>query len=461
MKRIILAAVAAMMIGVPSLFSQQLSVNKSAILKKIERSDQDIANAKKAVKAATWITRGDAMYEAATAISSQLSSGMDPVMFKLTFGTPLNEESVTVAGTRYIKMYFPYMEAYAEPAARQLVTWKVTEVIYPDALAKAAEAYEKAYELEPSGKNAEKVQTGLSKVFTEYYNLGTLAYSLREYNEAAADFDKAFHVAELKGVDVGQGQYSAIMRDAGLAYYFANEFQKSVDYFNGAIENNFDSLNDGDGQIYYFLYHAYKGLATAHPVDSAEYKEYMETGKNVLETGISKFPMNTDIIESLTDAYVTMGEDPNAILPIVQDAVDRDPNNAALWSGLGVIYDRLGMSDESMKMFEKVAELTPNDFNAFNNLGILYINKADRMLDEFNKNSGAYTTAEYDEQLNKINDVYQQSITPLEKAYSLNPNNTTTLELLKAVTFRLRAREGMQEKNTKYDAEYKKLTGQQ
>ena len=55
MKKTILTAFAALLVAIPAVEAQK--VNKEALLAKIEKSDADIANEKKSVKAATWINR--------------------------------------------------------------------------------------------------------------------------------------------------------------------------------------------------------------------------------------------------------------------------------------------------------------------------------------------------------------------------------------------------------------------
>ena len=58
MKKTIWTVLAALLVAVPAVQAQK--VNKEALLAKIEKSDADIANEKKATKAATWINRGKA-----------------------------------------------------------------------------------------------------------------------------------------------------------------------------------------------------------------------------------------------------------------------------------------------------------------------------------------------------------------------------------------------------------------
>ena len=71
MKKTIWTVLAALLVAVPAVQAQK--VNKEALLAKIEKSDADIANEKKATKAATWINRGKAFYEVAIEPTKSLS----------------------------------------------------------------------------------------------------------------------------------------------------------------------------------------------------------------------------------------------------------------------------------------------------------------------------------------------------------------------------------------------------
>lgn len=54
-----------------------------------------------------------------------------------------------------------------------------------------------------------------------------------------------------------------------------------------------------------------------------------------------------------------MGEDPAAVIPLVEEAIAKDPNNASLWNGLGRIQNGQGDIDGALESFVKVAELLP------------------------------------------------------------------------------------------------------
>ena len=158
-----------MLLASPSLFAQQVSINEKGLLKKIERSNADIVNPKKENKAATWLSRGETFYQAATEVSKNLYDGIDAATVMMLFGEPTGAEVVEIAGQPYSKGIFPYVDVYLD-INNKPISWVVTKEIYPGALGKATEAYVKAYELEGSTnpKVAEKVQEGLKKVYDEY-----------------------------------------------------------------------------------------------------------------------------------------------------------------------------------------------------------------------------------------------------------------------------------------------------
>ena len=76
MKKVFLTVLAVALVAVTAVQAQK--VNKSALVSKIEKSDADIADAKKGAKAATWINRGKAFYEAAIEPTKTFSSIWTP-----------------------------------------------------------------------------------------------------------------------------------------------------------------------------------------------------------------------------------------------------------------------------------------------------------------------------------------------------------------------------------------------
>ena len=114
MKKIVLTALAALLVAIPAVQAQK--VNKGALLSKIEKSDADIADAKKSAKSATWINRGKAFYEAAVEPTKNLFANMDAAMLKLAVGEPKSTTKETLNGTEYDAWVYPYFTAYIKMA---------------------------------------------------------------------------------------------------------------------------------------------------------------------------------------------------------------------------------------------------------------------------------------------------------------------------------------------------------
>ena len=158
MKKTFLTAFAALLVAIPAVQAQK--VNKSGLLTKIEKSDADIADAKKNAKASTWINRGKALYEAAVEPTKSLFVNMDAAMLKLAVGEPSATKQVTLLNVPYEAWEYPYFIAYIKDG--KVVTWTQTDWVLKEAPAMAIEAYNKAYEIDP--KSAAKVKDGLQQI---------------------------------------------------------------------------------------------------------------------------------------------------------------------------------------------------------------------------------------------------------------------------------------------------------
>lgn len=431
MKQMTLLVAATLMFAAP-MVQAQMNVDQEGINKKITKSDTDIANPKKNAKSAVWIERGKVMMEAATAPTTGLYKGIDEKAATIMFGKPkagtakIGEESMR-------ELTYPYFVAYVKD---NLVSfWKPTTTLLEGAPEIAVKAFEKAYELENS--SAPKVKEGLLLAANHYKQDADNFFSLQKYTQAAKAFRQAYDAQmhpTVAAID------TASVFNAGFLYTVALDYQNGVDNLKEALKYNYE--NDGD--IYYYMFHCYYGLKD---VDNA---------REILLKGLGRYPKNNKIVEGLLGLYSNGGGDPKEIVPIVEKAITDDPMNPELWSGLGRIYDKLGEPDKSINAFAKAAELSPKDFGANFNLGLLYIKKGDVMNQELNKNQTA-SQAEYNEGLKLVNAAYAMSITPLEVALSLNPAESATIELLKNVCFRLRDEAGIMEKYNKYNEMYKAL----
>ncbi|WP_346702069.1 tetratricopeptide repeat protein [uncultured Alistipes sp.] len=446
MKKTILTALAALLVAVPAVQAQK--VNKEALLAKIEKSDADIANEKKAAKAATWINRGKAFYEVAAEPTKSLFVNMESTMLKLTVGEPKSTSQETLNGVQYTAWVYPWFTAYIKD--NKVATWKQTKWVIKDAPEKAIEAYNKAYELDP--KSASKIKEGLTQISNFCSQVGNVGIDSGDYVEAANAYATAYEA---------QSSPAYGEADPALLYYAgylltvdgsnnAESFVRGGKYLQEAIAKNYA---DEEGNIYYYLFHCFYGQKAAD-------KENVMKAKQALLTGIEKFPKNERILDGLMQLYTSeegVG-DPADLVALIDKAIADNPSNVDLWFGRGRIFYALKDYDKSIESFEKVVELKPDLFEGNYYLGVFYTIKGD----ELNKvmNEKQYSSqAAYDDDLKTVNEVYLAAVPWFEKAHEIKPEDVDTLEFLKSLCFRLRDEPGIMDKYNTYNALYKQAKG--
>ena len=413
MKRLLLSLTLALFAFSGSVNAQETRFNEEALMKKLAKLEADSKDAKKGAKAATWLELGKVYENAATGLTNGLYVGLDSMTTELVFPKP--ERGVeTINGVTYSKWSYPDFDVYLENGVVSF--WSVKKVVVEDALAKAAAAYNKAYELDNS--TAEKVAEGLGKVVDGYKQDASNFFELRQFIPTAEAFAAAFDLQRhptLNRMDTASCYY------AGYIYTLGKKFDLGEKYLKEAIDYGYES----EGDAYYYQFHSYYG------------QKKMDEAKQILLAGVTKYPKNSQILEMLISLYAETGEDPHDIIPYVQKGIENDPNNPELWSGLGRVYDKLGDNQKALEAFGKAVGLTPDDFNANFNYALMVVRSADNMTTEFNGKSFT-SREERDAEMAKLNAEYAKALAPLEKAHSINPEEPITVELLKSLYFRLR-----------------------
>lgn len=417
--------------------AQEAKFDEAAIIKKVEKLELDSQTPKRGARASSWIDLGNAYLEAGTVAATGLYRGLGQLTAQVLFPKP-EEGTENVAGTEYVKWSYPYFDLYLKDGA--VYFWKMKKTIVDNALEKAAAAYKKAYELEPKDAEA-KVAEGFKKIADAYKQDADNLYVMREFDPMADAFAAAYDVqnqAPLNKID------TVCCFNAGYLYTLTGKFDKGVKYLNDAIANGYES----NGEAYYYLYHCYRA------------QKDFEKAKEALVTGLGKYPKNNQILEQLIVLYSETGEDPNTIIPYIQQGIANDPNNAELWAGLGTIYDKLGNTPEALKAFGKALELAPDEFTNNFNYSLMLIRQADLKTEEFNKKSFT-SREERDAAMKEVDQAYVDILAPLEKAHVAKPDDPTTVELLKSVYFRLRdTSPAMMENFKKYDELFKSMPQQ-
>ena len=444
MKRVLLMAVAAMLLFTPAANAQK--VNASGIRQKLEKSDAEINDAKKNVKAATWISRGKSYFESIQEPTKQLYPGLEPTMLKMVMG--VEPKSTTASETGEVWEY-EWVNIHLRDG--RVVAWEQTKEVYPGAIDVALEALLKAHELDP--KQDAKIKGQLESIVKYYRDLAGISYEIGRYD-----------VAQNSYVTVGKAQtnpaygapdYENFFFAGQLSAYLgatdASKFAEGEAMLKQALDAGY---TDEEGNIYYYLFHCYYGQKDQDP------SKVMQAKEALLE-GIEKFPKNERILDGLMSLYTTeegVG-DPADLISLIDKSLADDPTNADLWFGRGRVYYKLGNYDECINSFAKVAELKPDSFDGNFYLALFYQIKGETLTNEINKRDWK-SQSEYSAAYADVIDLYKAALPWYEKALTIDPTHVDTVDNLKMLYFRLRD-EGDEYLNNynKYNTLSKQLKG--
>ena len=110
-------------------------INVAAHQAKLEKSNAEIANPKKASKAATWYNRGKICVDALVEPTKSLFAGLDESMLTISIGANPSEKSEGIYKFDFVTVYVK---------GGKVVAWSVDKEVLPNAYETAQEAFAKA-----------------------------------------------------------------------------------------------------------------------------------------------------------------------------------------------------------------------------------------------------------------------------------------------------------------------------
>lgn len=432
MKRILM--VVTLLLGCVCLGSAQMasSIDLKAVEKKVAKSNEEIAHPKKSLKVKTWLKRADVMVDVSNAHMMNSYTGVDMNTMQLLAGAPVSTRTEEVNGQPYMVYETAVTEFYF--LNNVLSYYKVVHPIVKDPLMEALGAYRKAIELDVKGKSTKNIAKGLKQIKSLIINEGVNSYTQADYANAVHYFDSALVIGQMPQVNELD---TALYYYQGLAQFQNKQSEQAAESFARAIELGYEQ----DGTLYCLYYEA---CAAA---------EKAEQGKEMLEKGIEKYPEQKCLVLDLITYYVSRNENPDRVLPYVDKALSKDPENAVLYFVQGVVYDQLKQPEKALQSYEQAVSKDSKFVDAYYNMSALHYNQAVSYLNEAIE-LPATENEKYDALMEKVNAEFHKCIAPAERVLELQGDHKEALDLLKSVYFRYRAEPGMQEK---HDAVAKKL----
>jgi tetratricopeptide (TPR) repeat protein len=408
MKRLLIAVL--LLFSVNAAFSQKYA-------KKIAASDKSIEDPKKGINPKTWISRGELFYEIAVAPVELISVGMSEEMYKLTMGGEADNifataQQETLGDKNYTVHIFDDKKIYIENSVIQF--WDVLKYEIPNPLQKSYEAFIKAKSLDSEGKSAKKLKEKFSQLATFARTEAFNKFNLLKYNEAVELFGLTIDCSdETEVID------SLSIYYAGVIAIEAKNYDAAEKYLRRAV--NISYIENGDA--YFYLSEALQGL---NKTDDA---------REVLEKGIVNNPENQQLIIALINNYISAQKDPKEIIPLLKKAQEKEKENINLYIVEGDLLDKLNDTESASKCYTKAMEIAPTNFFGYYKIGLLYFNKGAKYSEQAIQEKD---NKEYERLLGLADEELKRSLPFLEKAFELNPQETSTIQALKEINFRFR-----------------------
>jgi len=398
----------------------------SVVQKKVDKSNEDIQDAKKGAKAATWQKRGELYQDVFNIGLEQTSEGMDSKMLTLFYKEPTSIETENMEDGSLKETYiYEYMKYVFVNDALQ--SWERINPIHAEPLRVAVDAYVKARELDTKGTLDPKIKDNLIEVKSLLKRDGVNDYYSEDYIGALASFED---VLEINNMDL-----------------FDGEFDTTMVQYSGIISREIAGKTD-DKELYKKAIGYYKQLADVDfggPNTYLQIKlDYMSLGDTlgaleILKEAYAKYPDTVDIIANVANTYIELKQIDEGIA-FMEGVIERNPNvpESYYWQGRMLINkEDVEFIDKAITSYNKAGELDPSIYYVWYDLGYIYYLQGADFYDRSSEEKDDAVRAKLIE-LGK--EKYMSAIPVLEKAYKMNDINATvkfeTLDLLQRIYYK-------------------------
>ena len=429
MKRILIALAVLLSVQVADAQTKSPDAAKKAVV----AAEEAAQNPKKATKVATWVKLATSYMDAYNAPAGSAWVGASKQELQLLMGgqQPLSVVNVEVGGEALVKESYADKDFYFNSNG-QLTLIDITKPVVENALAKAIDAYKKAYEVDVKKSKIKDITGGLEIISKKYMDEAMNAYTFGDLVKASELFEAAANasaVEPLAKID------TTALYNAGYTAWAANNNDKAKEIFEKCLEVGY--YYEG-GEVYAKLGDVYTNLGDA------------KKGADILEQGFVKFPQSQSILIGLINYYMTSGDNADRLFVLIDEAKKNEPNNASLYYVEGNIYKELKNYEKAVESYMKCADINPEYEFGFIGAGILYYERAVELSEQA---SNEFDDKKYNALVEQFEKALLDALEPFEKAYNVTKDNTLKVsiaEYLKNIYYRNIS------KGAEYEAAYNK-----
>lgn len=151
----------------------------------------------------------------------------------------------------------------------------------------------------------------------------------------------------------------------------------------------------------------------------------------------AKFPSNDDLLKLELQAYLDR-EDFKGAIAKLEEALVKEPGNPLYLYNAGFLHhQKLKNTAMGVEFYQKAVNADTNYIDAIYMLGLVYIDESNKYVELINDLPRNATQKQFDDLDKKKNAELQKSLGFFERAYALNPKDSSTLDALREVYYKL------------------------
>lgn len=235
---------------------------------------------------------------------------------------------------------------------------------------------------------------------SKHYDKGLKLYAANEYSKATKEFEAAF-----KATNDFQSLYFA-----GLSAYANQDFVKSAELLSNCV----DAYYYADGDVFLKLSECY--IKNGDTINA----------KITIENAFRNYPLNQDIIISLTNLYNTNKFSKDELFSLLEEVGHNYPDSAPICYVEGNIYEEFGDCEKAIMAYEKANKIDSTYVFGFIGLGIMHYKQA---VEIQSKASNEKDILRYNALVEDFESTLQKAISPFEKAFAISNDNNIKLSI--------------------------------
>lgn len=331
------------------------------------------------------------------------------------------------------------MDAYDKARTKQMINPKDESVNPEDMAEQLVAAYGyfiKALPLDTVVDEKGKVKAKYSKDmikslnghYNDYFNAGATFYGNKKYFPEAysafmvyGDLPSWAH-ADKTVKATADSLVNTAYFNAGLSAYAGNALKEAAHAFKKARLNNSTNPQNYIYELACWQYMAQKDSTLQEPARIAI--------EEIAKDGYKKFGISQMLfVNNLVNSYVQENRG-NEALDMINELLQANPDNAALYGLRGFVYDRMEKDDESLADYRKAASISNADFDTLKNASRKIFKSG---TEKWNAIEGNAPEARNDIKVN----YFEAAKAIAERAKSLNPNDSDVDYILENIDYAL------------------------